>query len=142
LRDKLMDQNMKRIILADDDESFRFTFARMLEDAGYEVVEAANGKEALRRFREFPAADLVICDIIMPEMEGTETIQELLRSNPDVRIIAMSGGGRINARDYLKLAQRMGAKQTLAKPFSSDEALVAIERLIGPGVPSRSSAGQ
>jgi CheY-like chemotaxis protein len=123
---------MKRILFIDDNEPFRVSFARILERQGYTVVQAGDGLEGLRKFEE-ERPDLIICDLIMPEMEGMETIQELLRRKPDVRIIAISGGGRVNPLDYLKIAQMMGAVEQLAKPFSSDELISVVERLIGPG---------
>jgi CheY-like chemotaxis protein len=123
---------MKRILFIDDNEPFRVSFARILERRGYTVVQAGDGLEGLRKFEE-ERPDLIICDLIMPEMEGMETIQELLRRKPDVRIIAISGGGRVNPLDYLKIAQMMGAVEQLAKPFSSDELISVVERLIGPG---------
>lgn len=122
---------MKRILFIDDNETFRASFARILERQGFAVAQAEDGLVGLRKFRE-ETPDLVICDLIMPEMEGTETIQELLRLKPGLKIIAISGGGRVNPLDYLKVAQMMGALETLAKPFSSDELISIIERLIGP----------
>ena len=122
---------MKRILFIDDNEPFRASFARILERQGFAVAQAEDGLVGLRKFRE-ETPDLVICDLIMPEMEGTETIQELLRLKPGLKIIAISGGGRVNPLDYLKIAQMMGALEKLAKPFSSDELISIIERLIGP----------
>ena len=122
---------MKRILFIDDNEPFRASFARILEHQGFAVAQAEDGLVGLRKFRE-ETPDLVICDLIMPEMEGTETIQELLRLKPGLKIIAISGGGRVNPLDYLKIAQMMGALEKLAKPFSSDELISVIERLIGP----------
>jgi DNA-binding NtrC family response regulator len=126
---------MKRILFIDDNEPFRVSFARILERAGYQVIQAENGNAGLRKFREEPP-DLVVCDLIMPEKEGMETIQELRRLKPDLCIVAISGGGRVNPLDYLKIAQMMGAVEQLAKPFSSDELLSVVARLIGPGSPA------
>jgi CheY-like chemotaxis protein len=126
---------MKRILFIDDNESFRSSFSRILERQGFAVSQAGDGLEGLQRFRaETP--DLVVCDLIMPEMEGMETIQQLIRLKPDIKIIAISGGGRVNPLDYLKIAQMMGAVEKLAKPFSSDELISVIERLIGPAGPA------
>lgn len=122
---------MKRILFIDDNEPFRVSFSRILERQGFHVTQAGDGLVGLKRFKE-ELPDLVICDLIMPEMEGMETIQELLRARPDLKIIAISGGGRVNPLDYLKIAQMMGAVEKLAKPFSSDELISVIERLIGP----------
>lgn len=122
---------MKRILFIDDNEPFRVSFSRILQRQGFEVIQAEDGLVGLKKFRELPP-DLVICDLIMPEMEGMETIQELRRSQPDLKIIAISGGGRVNPLDYLKIAQMMGAVEKLVKPFSSDELISIVERLIGP----------
>lgn len=128
---------MKRILFIDDNEPFRVSFSRILERQGFAVTQAEDGLMGLKKFRE-ESPDLVICDLIMPNVEGMETIQELLRLKPAVRIIAISGGGRVNPLDYLKIAQMMGAVEKLAKPFSSDELISVIERLIGPATPVRS----
>jgi DNA-binding response OmpR family regulator len=121
---------MIRILLIDDDESFRKMLRMTLQRANYEVMEACNGNEAVSLFRSQPA-DLVITDLIMPDKEGLETIQELRQGRPLLKIIAMSGGGRIDAQDYLKIAERLGASRTLAKPFTQAEFLTAIRESIG-----------
>jgi CheY-like chemotaxis protein len=120
---------MPRILLVDDDESFRPMLHETLERFGYEVVVAVNGREALDRYREQPA-DLVLTDVIMPDKEGLETIREIRRQWPDARIIAMSGGGRTGPDNYLKIARNMGAAEVLSKPFSNRDLLNAIERVL------------
>lgn len=132
---------MKKILFIDDNESFRISFSRILERQGYSIEQANDGSDGLKKFQA-AAPDLVICDLIMPEMEGMETIQELLRLKPDLKIIAISGGGRVNPLDYLKIAEMMGAAEKLAKPFSSDELLSVVERLIGPPAGPESSGGR
>ena len=120
---------MIRILLADDDESFRPMLQATLERFGYEVTAVKNGNEAVASYRERPA-DLVITDLIMPDKEGIETIRDLRREVPAAKIIAMSGGGR-NTRDiYLKLATQLGAAQVLSKPFSHQELLDAIAAVL------------
>jgi len=116
---------MTRILLVDDDESFRPMLHATLERCGYEVVTAMNGKEALARYGQ-QEVDLVITDLIMPDKEGLETIVELRRQAPGVKIIAMSGGGRNNPRAYLHMAKQFGAVGVLPKPFSTQELLDAI----------------
>ena len=111
---------MPRILLVDDDESFRKMLRLSLIRMGHDVVEARDGREAVRLIKEGPP-DIMITDLVMPEKEGLETIDEVRRQYPALKIIAMSGGGRINASDYLKIARAMGADQVLAKPFSIDE---------------------
>src|SRR5688572_234064 len=84
---------MQRILVIDDDEQVRALLYEILDRAGFKVVEATNGVEGLKLYRAQPA-DLVITDLIMPEKEGVETILELRREFPDVRVVAISGGGR------------------------------------------------
>ncbi len=109
-----------RILLIDDDEQLRRMLRHALERSGYAVVEAQNGVEGLRLFKESPV-DLVITDILMPEKEGLETIVELLRACPTVKIIAMTGGGRTGHLDFLAIAGKLGAHHALRKPFSLQE---------------------
>ena len=91
------------------------------------------GGAASRLHRRKPA-DLLVTDIIMPRQEGLETIMELRRDFPDLKIIAISGGGRGKAADYLEIAGRMGADMTIEKPIDPDALLRAIEGMIGaPG---------
>jgi len=120
---------MFRILLVDDDDDFRKMLHKMIERAGYAVQDASNGKLALDLYREHPC-DLILTDLVMPEKEGLETIAELRRFNPHIKIIAMSGGGGSGPRGYLDLAKKMGAKRTLAKPFSHQEILDAITEVL------------
>lgn len=120
---------MRRILVIDDDVQFRQMLRQMLERAGYEVVDAADGREGVKLFRTLPT-DLVITDIIMPEQEGIETIRELKRDFPDVKIVAISGGGRIDSKDYLCLAEQFGVTATFGKPLDREEFLAAIEELL------------
>jgi len=94
------------------------------------VIDAPDGKAGISAFRE-QGADLIISDIIMPEKEGLETVMELRRDFPEVKIIAISGGGFVNPDEYLHLAAKLGAQLTLAKPFERDELLAAVEKLLG-----------
>jgi len=120
---------MKRILIIDDDVQFRQMLLQTLERAGYEVVEAADGNEGIKLFRESPT-DLVITDIIMPKKEGIETIIELKREFTDVKIIAISGGGRLEAKGYLKSAKNLKVARTFEKPFDREELLEAIQELL------------
>ncbi|MCX6581188.1 MAG: response regulator [Candidatus Aminicenantes bacterium] len=121
---------MKRILVIDDDWQMREMMHQALERAGYEVAEAANGKIGLNIQREDPV-DLVITDLIMPEKEGIETIRELRRDFPDMKIIAISGGGRASAEGYLSVAKTIGAHRTLSKPFDLKKILDLVEELLG-----------
>jgi DNA-binding NtrC family response regulator len=110
-----------------------------LAKLGYQVVEAANGHEALERQQTEPAV-VMVTDLIMPDMEGIETIQEFHSRHPAVKIIAMSGGGRANAVDFLKVASVFGAARTLAKPFAISDLAAAIIELLPAGDPAVKAA--
>lgn len=109
------------ILLIDDEDSFRSVIRQVLVNAGYEVVEASNGAEGIRYFHQNPA-DMIVTDIIMPEKEGIETIIELKKAFPHVKLIAMSGGGWYGTDIDFDMAKRLGAR-TLDKPFALQELL-------------------
>ena len=120
---------MSAILVIDDDASVREVVSEMLRMEGHDVAIAENGREAIellsrRRF------DLVITDLIMPEKEGIETISEIRRTDQDIPIVAISGGGRLGPGDYLETARFIGADATLAKPFARQELLATIESLL------------
>lgn len=121
---------MATIVLIDDDKDVRRTLVRMLETAGHEVHEAADGDSVLElSIRVDP--QLVITDFLMPEKEGFETIMTLKRDQPPLRIIAMSGGGRSGGMDFLDMARSLGADEVLQKPFRRAELLDLVSRLVG-----------
>ena len=120
---------MGRVMVVEDDNSVRELLREILKRAGHEVMAAGNGKEALALYKKTPA-DLIITNILMPEKEGLETIQELRRENPDIKIIAISGGGQIGPADYLEVARRFGAMRTFSKPFDRKELLKAVDELL------------
>ncbi|MCP5103687.1 MAG: response regulator [bacterium] len=120
---------MKRILIIDDDWQMREMMTQALKRAGYDVADAANGKIGMEIHREQPM-DLVITDLIMPEKEGIETIRELRRDFPGLKIIAISGGGRAGANGYLSVAKTIGADRTLSKPFDLKKILETVEELL------------
>jgi DNA-binding response OmpR family regulator len=120
---------MAHILLADDDDAFRRMLQLTLTRMGHTVDEAHDGAQALKKFDAQPA-DLVIMDLIMPEKEGLETIREFRRNRVAVKILAISGGGRIDARDMLTIARQFGADHVLAKPFSNAELTAALKLLL------------
>ena len=121
---------MARILIIDDDDQFRAMLRTMLEKAGYnDIEEAANGSIGVKLIRQHPF-DLVITDIIMPDKEGIEIIAELTRDYPRIKIIAMSGGGRIGPQGYLEMAKYLGASRTLAKPFKHSDLIGAVQELL------------
>jgi DNA-binding response OmpR family regulator len=120
-----------RVIIVDDDAPVRTTVRDLLEEAGIDVVEAANGSAALRAVRD-ATPDVVLCDLFMPDVDGFELIRELRRDFPGVRIIAMSGGGFAGRVDLLSVARHLGAAEILQKPFSRKEILAAVARNLRP----------
>jgi len=116
------------ILLIDDEENFRCVIKQVLVNAGFEVVEAANGAQGIQYFYEKPA-DMIITDIIMPEKEGIETIIELKNAFPKVKLIAMSGGGWYGTDIDFDMAKKLGAK-TLDKPFALQELLDVVHELL------------
>lgn len=123
---------MKHILIIDDDEQVRSLLARSMEMAGCAAMTAADGREGQRLLEQHPF-DLVITDLIMPEKEGMETISHVRRHFPGVKIIAISGGGRIGPETYLPAALDLGADLAFAKPFSVDELVAAVRVLLGSG---------
>ncbi len=121
---------MTRVLVVEDDSNLRNIVRCILQKAGYEVIEACNGIEAADKIAEF-SIQLVITDILMPDREGIETIVGLRRKYPNVKIIAMSGGGKGGADHYLDMAREFGADQTMHKPFDKADLLDAVEDLIG-----------
>jgi len=120
---------MSTIMIIDDNEDFRQTLKELLEAEGYAVVEAADGRKGIDLYRKAPV-DLVVTDIIMPNKEGIETIVELRRDYPGVKIFAISGGGRSLPELYLMAAQSWGALQSFKKPLDRVEFLGAVRRVL------------
>jgi len=120
---------MTRILVIDDEELARFTIREILEAADFEVDEAENGRVGVDKQKATPF-DLIITDIIMPEKEGVETIIDLKQEFPDLKIIAISGGGRTRNLDFLKLSERFGAAKILAKPFTEGQLLEAVNEVL------------
>jgi len=116
--------------VVDDDSGVRSVLRAMLELAGYEVIVAENGRQALSLL-DIAKVDLIITDLVMPEQEGIETIKILRRDYPDLPVVAMSGafGG-----DYLKIAELLGAHFTLAKPLRLEVVLETVRSALNkPG---------
>ena len=120
---------MARILIIDDDRMVRDTLKVILTTAGHKVALATDGKDGLKIFAEFQP-NLIITDILMPEKEGVETIQDLRHLAPNLPIIAISGGGRVGNMSFLKVAQQFGADRTFAKPFEPEEILSAVTELL------------
>jgi len=122
---------MERILIVDDDHETRVVLEEILTRAGYSVSVALGGSDAVRCWRT-ARIDLAVVDIWMPEKDGLETIMEIRRITPNAKIIAMSGVKTAGPMDPLALAARLGARQTLRKPFLGEELLHAISDLLHP----------
>jgi CheY-like chemotaxis protein len=118
-----------RILVIDDEPQVRAMLRQMLERGGYEVLEAEEGRAGIKLYQE-QAPDLIITDILMPGKEGIETILALRKAHPSVKIIAISGGGRMGKLDVLPIAKSFGAVRTLAKPFEREELLEAVQSVL------------
>jgi CheY-like chemotaxis protein len=116
-------------MVVDDDPLFRRAVCNTLQRAGFDVVSAHNGREALDLLRD-TTVDLTVLDIFMPEVDGMELTVRIMEQIPDARIVAMSGGGVVGAEGALEIAVRFGAVRTLAKPFSTDELLQAVAEVL------------
>jgi len=117
------------ILVVDDEPMVRDGLKLALEMEGFHTTTASNGIEALKYIRS-QKPHLVITDIIMPDSDGIEVICSVREQNPDIKIIAISGGGRISASDHLRVAQQLGANGILAKPFTTEQLLCEINRLL------------
>jgi DNA-binding NtrC family response regulator len=115
------------VLLIDDDASVRGLFRQILEGAGYSVVEASSAKYGLRFLRERPI-DLVITDILMPDMDGLEITRILHRDFPKVKVIAITGGQQ--DIDYCNVARFLGAHETLMKPVTVQRLLDTVALLL------------
>ena len=120
---------MALILIIDDEPQIRSMLKLMLERDGYDVAEAPDGIEGIRVYRQKPA-DLVITDLIMPNKDGIGMIIDLKKEFPNVKIIAMSGGGLNKPEGYLKGAKKLGAACTLTKPIDRDEMLRTIKDVL------------
>lgn len=118
---------MAHVLIIEDDDDVRGVLALALRRSGHKTTEARDGREGVAMQTELPA-DVVITDIVMPEMEGTETIIELLRLAPKLPIIAISGV--TNASLYLAASRGLGAKVTLGKPIPPARLLSAVEEAL------------
>ena len=118
----------QRVLVIDDEATIRAALCATLGDAGYAVAAARDGVEGVETLRS-ESADAVVMDIYMPLKDGFETIRELRRVAPEVKIIAISGGGRygLNLLDGL---EQLGATDTLAKPFGKDAFLSSVARAL------------
>ena len=120
---------MHSVLVIDDDPVIRTVMQRVLEGGGFAVSAAGDAQSGLSRFAELEP-DLVIVDILMPGKEGIATILELREANPKARILAMTGGGNFTAGDVLRIAELIGADNSLQKPFAPADLLATVKRCL------------
>lgn len=120
---------MARILIVDDDLNIRHLFRCLLERAGHEVLDANDGEVALRVFKE-TLPQLMITDVLMPNKEGLELIQEVKALQPNVSVIALSGGGVVDINDCLAFADGFGADKVFAKPIKPHILLEAVKKCL------------
>jgi DNA-binding response OmpR family regulator len=119
----------KRILVIDDDALVRQMIRAMLEEAGFEVAEAADGRAGELAFKAGDFA-LVIVDVFMPVQDGLETIFAMDASKRGVPVLAISGGSRVSGMDGLRLARDAGADGVLEKAFTPEQLLASIRSLL------------
>ncbi len=120
----------KRILLVDDEEAIRKMVRAILGSEFYDFTEAVNGMDA-QKLLENQKFDLIITDVIMPDCDGIELVIAIRRKLPDIKVIVMSGGGRVRAGHYLDLAGKLGAARVFEKPFNTALLRQAVKELIG-----------
>jgi CheY-like chemotaxis protein len=126
-----MNTSARQILVVDDFEDVRESLAEVLEDSGNQVITAANGLEAMDAIKH-QQINLVISDILMPEMDGLELITETRKLFPDMKFILISGGSRYNEDfDYLEMSKNLtGIETLLKKPFETETLLNMVDELL------------
>ena len=120
---------MAKILIIEDAADFRVAYREMLEGEGYEVIEAVNGIEGLERLKS-ETVDLIITDIMMPEKGGIETIIDIRKDYPDVKIIAISGAVSPDSETLLRLTNQYKVSRVLGKPIRFKELFETIDELL------------
>jgi DNA-binding NtrC family response regulator len=116
------------VCVIDDDQMVRETICNALRAAGFSTVEAEDGISGLAVI-ERSRASVAVIDIIMPTREGLDVIVDATRKFPDLKVLAVTGGGHVGPTDYLELAMQLGAHDALAKPFRNAELVKRVMRL-------------
>jgi CheY-like chemotaxis protein len=119
-----------KVLVIDSDSYTRAQLRTVLEEGGHEVDEASNGRSGLAKVSSSPV-DLVTTCMVMPEMDGLETIRAFKRGYPDVKIVVVSGYDQNGDLGLLSLARELGASGTLKKPIDRQELLQTVDELIG-----------
>lgn len=125
---------MSGILIVEDDKDLREMLKVSLSKRKHTVLEASDGKEAILHFK--PAiTDLVITDLIMPDEDGLKVIMKIKEIKPGIKIIAISGGGKVGPGNYLNVARALGADVVLPKPFSLNDLISKIDSILEPEQP-------
>ncbi len=119
-----------KILVVDDENDVRYVIGEILKRAGYKVLEASDGAECIKQLQANSDIDAVVLDIIMPQQDGIETLGTIKKQFPNVKLLMVSGGGKLNSGQYLSMALVLGADGTLAKPFSSKDLLAELDKLL------------
>lgn len=122
---------MARIIVIDDQEPIRRIVRRALENEQHQVLEASDGEAGMELLQREPV-DVVITDIFMPGWDGIQTLREIRKRYPAVRVIAMSGGDSTGMLDLRKDAELLGAVKSLQKPFTAREIVELVRAVLAP----------
>jgi len=120
---------MARILLIEDEQQVRELLREILEQNGHEIIACKNGADGIRQYKE-SSFDLVIMDVLLPDKDGFETLNELKQHHDQVNVLAISGGCGPGTVNVLHIAQRLGARQTLAKPFDLTDFLAVVDQLL------------
>lgn len=120
---------MPGVLIVEDDKELREMLKMSLLRRSYTVLEAENGKNAITHFKP-SLTDLVVTDLIMPEEDGLKVVIKLRELKPSIKIIAISGGGKVGPGSYLNLAKALGADAIFSKPFSINDLTAKIEQLL------------
>jgi two-component system, response regulator, stage 0 sporulation protein F len=120
---------MAKILLVEDDDLVRDMLTQILQRASHEVVCAEHGEAAIQYLQK-NEPDIMITDIIMPKKSGISVISEVKNRHPNMEIIAISGGGRLDPTGYLDLSETLGAAVSFEKPIDNTALLMAIDLLL------------
>jgi CheY-like chemotaxis protein len=120
---------MAGVLIVEDDKELREMLKLSLLRRSFTVIEAENGRDAIAHFKPL-ITDLVVTDLIMPEEDGLKVVIKLRELKPSIKIIAISGGGKVGPGSYLNLAKALGADAIYSKPFSINDLIAKIEQLL------------
>jgi DNA-binding response OmpR family regulator len=120
---------MAGILIVEDHKDFREMLKIYLSKRKYTVIEASDGREAILKFKP-DITDLVITDLIMPDEDGLKVIIKIRQIKPEIKIIAISGGGKAGPGNYLNVAKALGADEVIPKPFSMRTLISKINELL------------